>query len=94
VTGRTTVVDRYRLPPPTTEDFRAAVTRAGVDQAHWERLCAAARIPSEGPHDVHQLDLLAEVVKSEPGALGVIGRSLSVRVTTFHTLSYLDGVLR
>lgn len=87
-------VDRYRLDPPTTADFRAAVARAGVDEPTWERLCAQARVPAEGPHTVHQLDLLAEVVKLEPGALGVIGRSLSVRVTTFHTLSSLNGVHR
>ncbi len=87
-------VERYRLEPPTTADFRAAVERAGVDEATWARLCAAARVPVEGPHTVHQLDLLAEVVKTEPGTVGIIGRSLSVRVTTFHTLSSLNGVLR
>ena len=87
-------MDRYRLTPPTTADFRAAVGRAGVDDDGWERLCARARIPAAGPHTVHQLDLLAEVVKTEPGALGVIGRSLSVRVTTHHTLTSLNGVLR
>jgi hypothetical protein len=93
MSGRTPV-ERFRFEAPTTDDFRTAVARAGVDEAAWRRLCAAARVPADGPHTVHQLDLLAEVVKTEPGTLGVIGRSLAVRVTTFHTLSSLNGVLR
>lgn len=90
----TVTAGRYRLEPPTTDDFRTAVGRAGADEATWERLCSAAGIPAEGPHTLYQLDLLADAVKAEPGALGVVGRSLSVRLMTFHTLAFLDGAPR
>jgi hypothetical protein len=38
-----------------------------------------------------QLTLLADAVTNAPGVLGVMGRSLSVRLTTHRTLAALKG---
>jgi hypothetical protein len=41
-----------------------------------------------------ELDALALVMRNQPGVLGVLGRSLIVRLTTYFTLAMLNGSQR
>jgi hypothetical protein len=89
----------YVTPSPTLQaprvaDFRDAVRRAsGADfEGTWRGLCADAGVPAgSATMTLDQLTLLADAVTNAPGVLGVMGRSLSVRLTTHRTLAALKG---
>ena len=73
------------LAPPRVADFRDAVRKvAGADiDATWRRLCHTAGVsPGAVTMSLPQLAALADAVTDEPGVLGVMGRSLAVRLTT------------
>ncbi|HYH24129.1 MAG TPA: hypothetical protein VD834_02170 [Blastococcus sp.] len=87
-------IPRHEPVAPTVADFRATVERVGVDAAVWAGLCAEAGVPAAGSLTIAQLGSLADTIKDRPGVLGVMGRSLAVRVSTYRTLSTLNGVSR
>jgi hypothetical protein len=86
----------HDVVPPTVADFRAAVARVDRgDPTVWAGLCAQARLSAEATTmSLAQLDALALVMRDQPGVLGVLGRSLIVRLTTYFTLSMLNGPQR
>jgi hypothetical protein len=86
-------VTRYALSPPSVADFRDAVARVDHgDPAVWARLCAeAGSAPQASTLTLAELDRLALVIRDQPGVLGVLGRSLTVRLTTCFTLTMLNG---
>jgi hypothetical protein len=86
----------HDVVPPTVADFREAVARVDRgDPAVWAELCAAAGLPPDATSmTLGQLDALALTMRSRPGVLGVLGRSLTVRLTTYITLRFLDGSSR
>ena len=88
-----TRVTSYDLAPPTVADFREAVARVDHgDPEVWARLCAEAGLaPDATTMTLSQLDALALTIRAQPGVLGVLGRSLTVRLTTYFTLSFLNG---
>ena len=91
----TAVAARYDITAPSVADFRATVDRNGSDPVLWYRLCAAAGVPADAADPTpDQLDALARVVSAQPGVLGVLGRSLGVRLTTSRVLSRLNGAPR
>ena len=85
-------IPRHVPVAPTAADFRATVLRAGGDPALWVALCDEADVPVGGSLTLAQLGRLADTIKARPGVLGVMGRSLGVRVSTYRTLSILNGV--
>jgi hypothetical protein len=86
----------HDVAPPTVADFRAAVARVDRgDPAVWADLCAAAGVsPDATSMTLGQLDALALTMRSRPGVLAVLGRSLTVRLTTYITLRLLNGSSR
>lgn len=88
------VIPSPTLPAPRVADFRDAVRRAaGADfEATWRRVCADAGVPpGAATMSLDQLSDLADAVTDVPGVLGVMGRSLAVRLTTHRTLAALKG---
>jgi hypothetical protein len=88
-----TRVGSYAVAPPTVADFREAVARVDHgDPVVWERLCAEAGLsPQATTMTLAELDVLALTIRNQSGVLGVLGRSLTVRLTTYFTLSFLNG---
>ena len=91
----TAVAGRHELAVPSVSDFRATVEQGGGDAVLWSRLCQQAGVSAASPTlSLDQLDVLAQTIKAQPGVLGIMGRSLAVRVTTYRTLSRLNGAAR
>lgn len=88
-----TRVGSYELAPPTIADFREAVARVDHgDPAVWARLCAEAGLsPQATTMTLAELEVLALTIRNQSGVLGVLGRSLNVRLMTYFTLSFLNG---
>lgn len=88
------VIPSHRLEAPTVLDFRDTVRRvtgAGFE-ATWQQVCTQAGVPPGVFHlDRVPLGDLAAAIATCPGVLGVLGRSLAVRVHTYRTLSTLNG---
>ncbi len=84
------------MPAPTVADFRDSVRRiAKTDfDAVWGKTCATAGVSAHGELTLDQLTKLATVLKTAPGALRVVGQSLSVRLSSYKTLSMLAGAAR
>ncbi len=80
----------HRMSAPTTDDARTALTSlTGEDvDALWAEVCAEAGVP-EGAYllDLDQMTALADAVAARPGAVGLAGRALAIRVATYRALS-------
>jgi hypothetical protein len=88
------VIPTYQPPLPRVADFRAAVRKVAGDEFEgtWRRLCAEARVPpGAATMSPDQLTDLAAVITDSPGVLGIMGRSLAVRLSTHRTLTALNG---
>jgi hypothetical protein len=84
-----TAVPGYGLAPPTPDDALAYLARAvGPDRAAgvWLRACSAAGVP-RGKLGVDEMMRVAEHLAEEEGVVGVIGKSLVVRVRTYRLLA-------
>jgi hypothetical protein len=83
----------YDLEPPSVDDFRNAVARVDRgDPAVWARLCEEAGLsPEAATMTLAELDRLALTIRDQPGTLGVLGRSLNVRLISYFTLTFLNG---
>jgi hypothetical protein len=82
-------VPGYGLAPPTPSDALAFLARAvGPDAAanEWLRACTAAHAPSAGL-SVDEMMRVSEELASREGVVGVIGKSLVVRVRTYRLLA-------
>jgi hypothetical protein len=86
-------VASHRLAAPTVADARKVVEQGGAgDSGLWARLCEQARVPATAPSlNLEQLDALVKVITTVPGILGVLGRSLAVRLSSYRTLTLLNG---
>jgi hypothetical protein len=86
-------VSSHGLAAPTAADFRAAVARIDRgDPSVWARLCDEAGVsPQATDMTLAELDALALTIRDQPGVLGVLGRSLNVRLMTYFTLTFLNG---
>ncbi len=83
----------YGLAPPTHDDALAFLARAvGPDRAAgvWLRACADAGTPRTGL-DVDAMMRVAEQLAQQEGVVGVIGKSLVVRVRTYRLLAGMQG---
>lgn len=83
-------IDDHALVAPTADDFRSALRvldPRSFDQL-WTELCREAGLP-RGCYllEVAELEALAAAVTARPGAVGLIGRDLGVRVASYHALS-------
>ena len=84
----TAVAGAHRLAAPTVADFREAVLQSGGNTSLWIRLCTHAGVPAAAlTLSLGQLDALAQKMKAEPGVLGLMGRSLGIRVVTYRSIS-------
>ncbi len=92
----TAAVPRYDLAAPSVEEFQAAVRRVATTDFDtvWRAACAQARVPAFGALSQQQLTALAAALTATPGVIGVIGRSLTVRLSSYRTLSALAGATR
>ncbi len=82
-------VPGYGLAPPNAHDALAFLARAvGPDAAagEWIRACAAARVPSANL-SVDEMMRVSEELARREGVVGVIGKSLVVRVRTYRLLA-------
>lgn len=82
-------VPGYGLAPPASGDALAFLARAvGPDAAaaEWLRACRAAGAPSAGLSVDEMMRVSEELAKRE-GVVGVIGKSLVVRVRTYRLLA-------
>jgi hypothetical protein len=83
----------YGLTLPTSHDALAFLARAvGADRAAgiWVRACADARC-SHGNLSVDEMMRVTERLAEQEGVVGVIGKSLLVRVRTYRLLSGNQG---
>jgi hypothetical protein len=83
------VIPGYDLAPPTRHDALAFLARAmGPDRAAgiWVRACADARAP-QGDLSVDEMMRVSERLAEHEGVVGVIGKSLLVRVRTYRLLA-------
>jgi hypothetical protein len=83
----------YGLGPPTQGDALASLARAvGPDRAAgvWLRACADAGAPRTNL-DVDEMMRVAERLAEQEGVVGVIGKSLVVRVRTYRLLAGMHG---
>lgn len=88
------VLTSPELRPPRVAELRDTVRRAvgGDFETTWHRLCGEAGVPAGAvTMTLTQLADLAAAMTNAPGVLGVMGRSHVVRLTTFRTLSALEG---
>ncbi|GAA2721686.1 hypothetical protein [Cellulomonas aerilata] len=88
------VTPSLTVEAPRVADFRDAVRRAsGADfEVTWRRVCSDAGVPpGAATMSLDQLAALADAVTNSAGVLGVMGRSLAVRLTTHRTLAALKG---
>ena len=88
------VVPVPTVPAPRVADFRDAVRRVAGPELEpvWRRLCREAGVPTgAATMTLDQMADLAAVLTDSPGVLGVLGRSLAVRLTTHRTLAALKG---
>jgi hypothetical protein len=88
------VVPVPAVPAPRVADFRDAVRRVAGPrfEESWRALCADADVPAgAATMSLDQRAALAAVLTDSPGVLGVLGRSLAVRLTTHRTLAALEG---
>lgn len=84
-----TAIPGYGLVPPTRHDALAFLARAvGPDRAAgvWMRACADAGAPSSGL-SVDEMMRVSERLAEQEGVVGVIGKSLVVRVRTYRLLA-------
>lgn len=82
-------VPGYGLTPPTAHDALAFLARAvGPDQAAgvWLRTCRQAGAPSANL-SVDEMMRVSEGLAEQEGVVGVIGKSLVVRVRTYRLLA-------
>ena len=90
-------VASHKLAAPTVQDFRTTVqrvARAEFDKV-WADACARAGVSRAALNlDEGQLGALAQALSAIPGVVGVIGKSLAVRMTSYRTLSSLAGAKR
>ena len=90
-------VATHGLAAPTVADFRTAVQKAcpADHDAVWARLCSASGTPATASAmTLDELAVLATAVTASPGVLGIMGRSLSVRLSSYRTLTALNGATR
>ncbi len=92
----TAAVPRYELKAPTATEFREAIRRLAKDELDnvWRKACLQARVPVAGELSLEQLAAVTAALIATPGAIGVVGRSLSVRLSSYRTLSTLAGATR
>jgi hypothetical protein len=79
----------YDLTPPTSHDALAFLARAvGPDRAAslWMRACADAAAP-RAELSPDEMMRVAERLAEQEGVVGVIGKSLVVRVRTYRLLA-------
>jgi hypothetical protein len=86
-------VPGYDLSPPTRHDALAFLARAvGPDRAAgvWMRACADAGVP-RGDLSPDEMMRVSETLARQEGVVGVIGKSLVVRVRTWRLLAGTAG---
>ncbi|GAB7191411.1 hypothetical protein NUM3379_21180 [Kineococcus sp. NUM-3379] len=88
-----TTIPGYGLAAPTLADVRAAVARAGGDvDGTWAALCATAGVdPAAAEAGPDGVAALVAAVRARGGVLGVLGRSLWVRLETYRALARTAG---
>jgi hypothetical protein len=87
------IIPGYGLAPPTPGDVLAFLARAvGPDRAAglWIRTCAEAGVPSSGL-SVDEMMRVSEKLAEQEGVVGVIGKSMVVRVRTYRLLAGTQG---
>jgi hypothetical protein len=83
------MIPGYDLSPPSRHDALAFLARAvGPDRAAglWMRACADARA-TRGDLSVDEMMRVSEQLAQQEGVVGVIGKSLLVRVRTYRLLA-------
>ena len=67
--------------------LQSLVNTFGRDKAKelWQKACAETGVPSDCS-DLEELESVAQTMANMNGALGVVGKSLSVRIITYKTL--------
>lgn len=79
----------YELDFPSRQIAFAALGRflnKEETETLWKKACEDCTV-SQNTSNIDQLESVFKYISTQPGAIGVVGKSLNVRVITYRTLS-------
>ncbi|HEY0780548.1 MAG TPA: hypothetical protein VGD56_21505, partial [Gemmatirosa sp.] len=84
-------VPAYGLTPPTEVDFHVALRRqvgASAADTVWDGACRACGLGGYARgHTLDDLERVAAYLMEQPGAIGIVGRSMRIRLRAYAGLS-------
>lgn len=82
-------VNKYKLEAPDRQLALTSLNRFlenGEAEKLWEKFCNHAKVPVQ-TNKLEDLAVIFKQMSEEPGAVGVVGKSLTVRLISYRILS-------